>query len=99
MFYEERTDVFGIIWSRTHPRGPWSIVIPAAVQQDINIRWEQDYDHHPKSEALLGIIGYLDVKFCGEYFDWKTGGDGDNGETLMFLFDILFEAQDLLCKR
>jgi hypothetical protein len=27
-------------------------------------------------------------------FDWKTGGDGDNGETLMYQMDAFFEMLD-----
>ena len=29
-----------------------------------------------------------------DYFCWKTGGDGDNGEILAFVLDIYFEEQD-----
>jgi hypothetical protein len=30
-----------------------------------------------------------------DYFCWKTGGDGDNGETLMYQMDAFFELFDL----
>lgn len=41
-------------------------------------------------EALMEIDrSYVDDHFC-----WKTGGDGDNGEALMYEMDIFFESQD-----
>lgn len=61
---------------------------------DINIRWENGTPHHPKSEELFKIIEDLDWEFGGDYFCWKKGGDGDNGETLMYLLDIHFEQLD-----
>jgi hypothetical protein len=30
-----------------------------------------------------------------DYFGWKCGGDGDNGETLMYELDILFEEREV----
>jgi hypothetical protein len=35
-----------------------------------------------------------DFNNCDMYFDWKTGGDGDNGETLMYQLDAFFEMLD-----
>ena len=36
----------------------------------------------------------MDWFYGDDYFCWKKGGDGDNGETLMFELDIYFEEQD-----
>ena len=36
----------------------------------------------------------LDFELNNDYFCWKTGGDGDNGEILMYLLDIFFEMKD-----
>jgi len=36
----------------------------------------------------------LDFELTNDYFNWKVGGDGDNGETLMYLLDMFFEMKD-----
>lgn len=64
------------------------------VETDINKRWETGMEHHPESEKLMAAIETLDFIFMNDYFCWKTGGDGDNGEQLMYLMDIYFEARD-----
>jgi len=64
------------------------------VEYDINKRWEEGIFHHPKSEALMERIMDVDFIFCNDHFCWKKGGDGDNGETLMYLLDIIFEEDD-----
>ena len=64
------------------------------VEIDINKRWEQGIDHHPKSEELFKILKDVDWKYGNDYFCWKDGGDGDNGETLMYELDIYFEMLD-----
>jgi len=64
------------------------------IETDQNVRWESGTDHHPKSEELMRHIAELDFCFMGDYFCWKTGGDGDNGEFLMYLMDMFFELQD-----
>lgn len=64
------------------------------VERDINKRWEQGIDHHPKSEELMKALMKIDLELCDDYFCWKQGGDGDNGETLMYEMDIYFECLD-----
>lgn len=64
------------------------------VERDITKRWENGVDHHPKSVALFDALEKVDFKFGGDYFCWKSGGDGDNGEHLMYELDIIFECQD-----
>lgn len=58
-------------------------------------RWEEDIDHHPKSLELMTFMEKHDFNDYGDYFCWKTGGDGDNGETLMYEMDAYFEQKDL----
>jgi len=58
-----------------------------------NERWEQGIEHHPKSKELARFIGDLDYEY-GDYFCFKFGGDGDNGEQLMYLMDVYFENKD-----
>ena len=65
-----------------------------SVERDINKRWEQGIDHHPKSEELMKALAKIDFEMCDDYFCWKMGGDGDNGETLMYEMDIYFECLD-----
>lgn len=64
------------------------------VEYDIGKRWEQGIDHHPKSQALMAKIADVDFIFNDDHFCWKIGGDGDNGEALMFLLDVIFDEDD-----
>ena len=64
------------------------------IELDINKRWEQGIPHHPKSIELFKAIAQIDFKLCADCFCWKSGGDGDNGETLMYQLDIYFEIKD-----
>ena len=68
--------------------------MPENVITDINKRWEEGIDHHPKSIELFKSIAEIDFEFCNDYFCWKSGGDGDNGETFMYELDIHFERID-----
>lgn len=61
---------------------------------NITKRWEEGIPHHPKSIEIFKIIKDNDWKYGGDYFCWKSGGDGDNGEHLMYLLDIHFEIED-----
>ena len=64
------------------------------IEEDIGKRWEQGTAHHEKSEELYDAIAEIDFKM-GDTFCFKSGGDGDNGEILMYLMDVFFEKQDL----
>jgi hypothetical protein len=64
------------------------------IEYNITKRWEQGVPHHPKSIALFKRLAEIDFQHCADYFCWKSGGDGDNGETLMYELDILFEERD-----
>ena len=61
---------------------------------DINKRWETGVEHHPKSIELMRFLADVDYNDCGDSFCWKQGGDGDNGETLMYQLDVYFELED-----
>lgn len=67
---------------------------PSKVELDINKRWEEGIDHHPKSVALFKKLADIDFRLGGDFFGWKSGGDGDNGEHLMYEMDIIFETED-----
>jgi len=57
-------------------------------------RWEKGIEHHPMSVRLMEFMAEHDFNDYGDYFCWKTGGDGDNGESLMFEMDAFFETLD-----
>lgn len=57
-------------------------------------RWSAGIEHHPMSEKIVKDLQGIDFMFFGMYFDWKIGGDGDIGETLMYQLDVLFELYD-----
>jgi len=62
------------------------------VEKDINKRWEQGIPHHPYSEAAIQGMADVDFKYAGDSLCIKYGGDGDNGEHMMYLLDIYFEC-------
>ncbi len=64
------------------------------VEYNITKRWEDGTDHHPKSVELYNAIATLDFEHGSDSFCFKSGGDGDNGEHLMYLMDIFFEEMD-----
>ncbi len=57
-------------------------------------RWSNGIEHHPKSIQLMNFLKEHDFKDYNDYFCWKTGGDGDNGEALMYQMDAFFEQMD-----
>lgn len=59
-------------------------------------RWSLGIPHNPKSKELFKRINELDWELMNGYFDFRSGGDGDNGETLMYLFDVFFDEQEKL---
>ena len=69
-------------------------------KENIEARWEKGINHHPLSEHLYKHIERVDMK-NGDSFCFKSGGDGDNGETLMYLMDSWFETEfeQLLAKK
>jgi len=54
-------------------------------------RWGEGIEHHPMSVRLMAFLKEHDFHDYGDHFCWKTGGDGDNGETLMYQMDAFFE--------
>lgn len=66
----------------------------ATKKNRINERWENGVPHDPRSEKIYRAIAKLDFEEGSDFFCFKSGGDGDNGEHLMYLLDIMFEDQD-----
>ena len=59
----------------------------------VDQRWERGIPHDPRSVALYKSIEDIDYNLGGN-FGFKSGGDGDNGEELMYLLDIHFARLD-----
>lgn len=72
----------------------WNKCKTHGIEADIGKRWENGIDHHPKAEEIFSLIQESDWAFGDDYFCWKQGGDGDNGETLMQALSVLLELQD-----
>lgn len=70
------------------------LCIANGVEHDINKRWEEGFGHHTKSVALGKQISTVDFLLGDDAGDWNFGGDGDNGEALLYTLDIIFELQD-----
>ena len=64
------------------------------METNITVRWEKGIPHHPKSIEIFKALEENDFKYGGDYFCFKSGGDGDNGEHLMYLLDIYFESEN-----
>jgi hypothetical protein len=58
-------------------------------------RWTQGIPHDVRSLKIAKGIAEIDYNECSDSFCWKFGGDGDNGETLLYLLDVYFEREDL----
>lgn len=56
----------------------------AAHNRRMNERWEKGIPHEDASVRTMRMLMDADV---GDHFEWKKGGDGDNGEALMFQLD------------
>ncbi len=57
-------------------------------------RWQQGIPHDSRSIELYTAIADIDFKENDDHFCFKSGGDGDNGEALMYLLDVYFARQD-----
>ena len=57
-------------------------------------RWSAGINHHPDSDILVRELADIDFEFFDDHFCWKVGGDGDNGEALMYELDLLMELRD-----
>ncbi len=53
-------------------------------------RYERGIPHDPRSIELYRSIAKIDFEEGSDYFCFKSGGDGDNGEHLMYLLDTHF---------
>jgi len=68
--------------------------IKVFLKKEILRRWEEGVPHDTRSIAIYKSIEELDFEIGGDSFCFKSGGDGDNGEHLMYLLDIHFYLQN-----
>lgn len=54
-------------------------------------RWSEGIPHHPLSELIVGAMSHIDWKCYDLAVDIRHGGDGDNGEMMMYILDEYFE--------
>jgi hypothetical protein len=59
-----------------------------------NERWEAGIEHDPRSVEIFKSIADIDYNDNNDHWCWKSGGDGDNGENLMYLLDEHFQRKD-----
>lgn len=57
-------------------------------------RWEDGYDHDPRSEKIARAVGSIDFELQDDSLGLSFGGDGDNGEALLYALDVYFELLD-----
>ena len=72
----------------------WNQCEKYGIVSDINKRWEEGIPHHPEAKRIYGLLEESDWAFGEDYFCWKSGGDGDNGESLMYMLSVLLELKD-----
>jgi hypothetical protein len=56
----------------------------------IKERWQQGIPHDPRTIKIYEHISRLDYEENSDSFCFTSGGDGDNGESLMYLIDDYF---------
>jgi hypothetical protein len=60
---------------------------------DVKDNWSEGIGHEPESDQLVRMIADFDFIHFSDSFCLKTGGDGDNGETLMYILDELIRRK------
>lgn len=66
------------------------------VTVSVQERWENGVAHDERSRELYRFMEAYDWKFLGDSLGLTSGGDGDIGESLMYLMDEYFAAKDAL---
>lgn len=59
-------------------------------------RWEDGTPHHPRAELLIRAMAQLDTD---DVLGLKFGGDGDNGEDMIYLLSEVLEREEKAAKR
>lgn len=58
-------------------------------------RLEKGIPHDERSEEVYQFLEAYDFRFGNDFFEFKAGGDGDNGEHLLYLLDEFFANKDV----
>lgn len=58
-------------------------------------RWEQGIPHDPRSMKIYKFMEKVDYEENGDSLGLKSGGDGDNGEQILYLLDCFFDREGL----
>jgi hypothetical protein len=61
---------------------------------EVGRRWEYGVPHDLRAVKMAKALALIDRDRGGDYFDFRFGGDGDNGEELTFLLDVYFADLD-----
>jgi len=62
--------------------------------RDAGFTSREVHGHHPESLKLYEFLAIHDVMDYNDFFEWKMGGEGDNGEILLFQLDAYFAFLD-----
>jgi transcriptional regulator with XRE-family HTH domain len=69
----------------------WTEIEPEPSRLTVSERMAQGSPHDLRSEKLYASLAKIDFEECSDSFGFKSGGDGDNGEILMYLLDVHFD--------
>lgn len=64
------------------------------VNHDLTDRGAHHIPHHPTAQRLVSDLECADWLLGGDELRIKVGGEGDNGEHLTSLLDIIFELRE-----
>lgn len=65
-----------------------------ATKTTLKQRLDEGMEHDPRTIKMYEFISQLDFNEANDAFGFSSGGDGDNGEHLMYLMDCYYEALD-----
>lgn len=72
-----------------------SRLVASGIDYDLFARWNRgENKRSSKSEQLAREIADLDWLVGGDALSFRFGGDGDSGEFLIDLINLLFELHD-----
>jgi hypothetical protein len=57
-------------------------------------RYDDGAEHHTKAVKLMEFLMDYDYQEMGDSLGWEVGGDGDNGESLLYALSVYFEYLD-----
>ena len=67
----------------------------SGIDYDLTAKWERGGERSEEAEKLAREIADLDWLLYGDALGLDFGGDGDNGEFLIDLINILFELRKI----